>query len=218
MDRIGSGFANYCLPMLLANQAGWHLASSHCVEAIWSGSSDPKSVRVEVLTGEGQCPASGHFGFGILTWRVPFLFRTAPGSRLLVRGPANLPKDGIAALEGIVETDSSVATFTMNWMFTRPGHAVRFEVGEPIAFLIPVRPEDLETFTPESFELESDPELDARHRAWAARRRDHTERRSTTGVQRRDRFQLEYIQGRSAVHDRPESHRSKLSLRPFKVP
>jgi Family of unknown function (DUF6065) len=43
------------------------------------------------------------------------VFRTPPGCNLYVRGPANSPKDGIAALEGIIETDWSEATFTMNW-------------------------------------------------------------------------------------------------------
>ena len=39
----------------------------------------------------------------------------------MVQGPINRPKDGIAALPGIIETDWSPYSFTMNWMFTRPG-------------------------------------------------------------------------------------------------
>ena len=40
-------------------------------------------------------PAS-HFGSGILTWHLPLLFRTPPGYDLLVRGPANHPKDAMS--------------------------------------------------------------------------------------------------------------------------
>jgi hypothetical protein len=50
-----------------------------------------------------QGPAMRHFGHGILTLHLPFLFRTPPGWNLLVRGPANRPKDGAAPLEGLVE-------------------------------------------------------------------------------------------------------------------
>jgi hypothetical protein len=66
-------------------------------------------------------PVSGHFGCGVLTFRVSYLFRTPPGVNLWVKGPPNQPQDGIAPLEGIIETDWSPSTFTMNWKFTRPG-------------------------------------------------------------------------------------------------
>ena len=73
-----------------------------------------------------------HFGEGVITWNIPFLFRTSPGYNLLVRGPSNWIKDGVQALEGIVETDWAVQTFTMDWKFTRPRRWVRFEADEPI--------------------------------------------------------------------------------------
>ena len=56
----------------------------------------------------------------------------------MVQGPINRPKDGIAALSGIIETDWSPYSFTMNWMFTRPGTPVRFEKGEPYCHIFPV--------------------------------------------------------------------------------
>ena len=49
---------------------------------------------------DGALPMSSHFGYGILTWTLPYLFRTPPDWNLLARGPSNLPKDGIQALEG----------------------------------------------------------------------------------------------------------------------
>jgi hypothetical protein len=51
--------------------------------------------------GEVSPSAISHFGSGILTWNVPYLFRTPPGYNLLVRGPANWPKD--AAFEKGIE-------------------------------------------------------------------------------------------------------------------
>ncbi|HXE31572.1 MAG TPA: DUF6065 family protein [Terriglobales bacterium] len=217
MDRNGGSFANFCLPMLIANQAGWELCSTHAIEVVWNGGSDTQALQVIKVSGEGKCPATSHFGFGILTWRLPFLFRTSPGWQLLARGPANSPKDGIAALEGIVETDSSVATFTMNWVLTRPDRVVRFEVGEPFAVLVPQRIQDLENIAPVILPLDADPDLAARYRAWAGARRQYRDR-GISSRSRYDRFQLDYLRGTHAAHDQPEFHRSKIVLRRFLEP
>ena len=75
---------------------------------------------------------SNDFGAGIVTWNTPFLFRTKPaGSRLLVCGPANYFLDNAHPLTAIIESDWMTMSFTMNWKLMRPGHPVRFEVGEP---------------------------------------------------------------------------------------
>ena len=41
-------------------------------------------------------------------------------------------------------------SFTMNWMFTRPGAAVRFDKGEPYCHIFPIRRGQLETFVPQA--------------------------------------------------------------------
>ena len=64
-----------------------------------------------------------HFGYGLLTFQLPYLFRTPPGYNLLVRGPANCPKDG-AWLDGLVGTDWSPARFFMTWQITRANEGV----------------------------------------------------------------------------------------------
>jgi hypothetical protein len=68
---------------------------------------------------------------------------------LVVRGSANWPKDRACPLEGIVETDWSPATFTMNWKLTRPHWPVDFGENEAICMLVPHRRGELEGFRPE---------------------------------------------------------------------
>ena len=63
---------------------------------------------------------ASHFGCGIITFKIPYLFRAPQGYNLLARGPANLFKDGISPLEGLIEVDWAVSPFTMNWKVTRP--------------------------------------------------------------------------------------------------
>ena len=56
-------------------------------------------------------------------------------------------KDGIHPLDGIIETDWAVATFTMNWKFTCVGVPVTFKKGEPIAMFFPFNEASLKPFS-----------------------------------------------------------------------
>ena len=219
MDRTAEGFAKRCLPLLMANQAGWFLLNSHTIEAWWDGGPNLEHVHIQCIDGPATpCPVGSHFGHGILTWSVPYLFRTPPGWNLLVRGPANWPKDGIAALEGLVETDFSIATFTMNWKFTRPRQVVRFGVGEPIAMLVPQRRGELETFQPEMRSLGTDPELQQQHDAWRARRAQfNADLQARAPEACRRKWEKEYFKGRFAGCPEQPAHQTKLALAPFRV-
>src|ERR671914_419696 len=57
------------------------------------------------------------------------------------------PDEGTVA-PAIIETDWAPYSFTMNWQFTRPGAAVRFEKDEPYCHIFPVRRGQLEAFEP----------------------------------------------------------------------
>ncbi len=106
----------------------------------------------------------------MLTWHLPYLFRTPEGYNMQVRGPTNWPKDGVSPLDGVVETDWSVASFTMNWKLTRPGHTVVFEEGEPICMIVPQRRGELEEFRPLVRDLMDDPEIAYDYWKWAESR------------------------------------------------
>src|SRR3954471_4134995 len=75
MDATDARFANRCLPLLMANQAGWFLISAHKLRFTWNGTHDLPGVAVEYIEGPTPTPATSHFGSGIVTWNVPYLFR-----------------------------------------------------------------------------------------------------------------------------------------------
>jgi hypothetical protein len=166
MDRADNGFPYRCLPLVIANQYGWEILSTHHLRATWDGTSKPEGLRVENLSGDGPLHGYSHFGFGVLTFQIPFVFKTPDGWNLWVRGPTNNPKDGIVALDGIVETDWCHATFTMNWRFTRVG-TVEFALDEPICLLFPIERGALELFRGELRLVEGEPELDRKFREWS---------------------------------------------------
>jgi hypothetical protein len=212
-------FANRCLPLLMADQAGWFVLNSHNLTATWEGGASPERLRVEYQGGEPPYPASSHFGHGILTWHLPYLFRTPPGWNLLARGPANWPKEGVSPLEGLVETDWAVATFTMNWKLTVVGQPVRFAVDEPICQLVPQRRGELEAFAPEVRELASEPELHAAYAAWTESRGRFLADLKTPGSDAvRKKWQRDYFQGGAPDGTRAPAHQTKLRLRPFTQP
>ena len=214
MDATDQRFANRCLPLLMANQAGWHISLDHAVRARWTGGKRRQDVIVE---SDSPLAPKGHFGHGILTWHVAFLFRTDPGWNVLARGPANLPKDGIAALEGLIESDWSAATFTMNWCFTRPG-AVEWAAGEPFAMVVPQRRGELEAVRPHLARLDESPDVDRRHTEFRdSRKRFLTALRAGDATARARQWQRYYFRGRTPGGVKYDEHQTVLRLAPFGV-
>jgi hypothetical protein len=179
MAETHENLATRCLPLVVANQSGWLLLNPEPFRVRWSGRTEQSSLEIE-RTDEAARPlrfVDSLFGHGVLTFTVPYLFRTPTGWNLEVRGPTNLPKDGIAALDAIVETDWAVATFTMNWKMTRVDRWVEFAGLEPIALVRPVPRGTLARFEPSVRDLREEPELLRQHTAWRDARRLHNGQR-----------------------------------------
>jgi hypothetical protein len=182
----------------------------------WNGGNDTSDIEIESLNGEEVNFASSHFGSGILTWNLPFLFRTPPGYNLQARGPANWPKDGASPLEGIVETDWLESTFTMNWKLTRANLPVIFEAGEPICMIVPQRRGELEAFEPEILEIEQEPSLARAYERWGESREKFNrdlEVPDSEAVKRG--WQKDYVRGMTVGGVRAKEHQTKLKLKDF---
>ncbi len=219
MEATPNRFANRCLPLRIANQAGWFILNSHTLRVTWNGGNDLSDIEVESLDGEANYPASSHFGSGILTFNIPYLFRTSPGYNLHARGPANWPKDGAHPLEGIIETDWTVSTFTMNWKITRPNLPVVFHAGEPICMIVPQRRGELEAFRPELHQIEEEPELASAYRGWAQSRAEFNRDLRVPGSEATKMgWQKDYVRGTTPSGMRSKEHQTKLRLKEFTEP
>jgi hypothetical protein len=171
MDATPESFAYRCLPLSIANSHGWEVLSPCGFEAMWNGGPLPTDVTIRVDPGmDGHEAPVALFGQGTITFHVAGLMRTSPGWSLWVGGTPNVAKDGIAPLSGLVETDWSPYTFTMNWRFTRPDHWVRFEENEPFCFLFPVQRNVMETVEPTYVSIDEVPELKAQFETWSRSR------------------------------------------------
>ena len=218
MEATNQRFAYRCLPLNIANAYGWEVLCNASFLAMWTGGSTIDAILIEPEPGM-IAPAVSHFGHGILTFHLPCLFRTEPGAELMVQGPINRPKDGIAALSGIIETDWSPYSFTMNWMFTRPDTPVRFEKGEPYCHIFPVSCGALEGIEPRLEMLSADPELKRQHDVWtASRARFNIDLKQPGSDAQADKWQKLYYRGLvpDGKPNLAEAHRTRLRLKPFK--
>lgn len=171
MDDTPDSFAYRCLPLNIANAHGWEILSPCGFEAEWNGGPGVNDVvvRPDAGTLPGKAPVA-LFGQGVLTFHVDGLLRTSEGFNLWVGGSPNAMKDGIAPLSGLIETDWSPFTFTMNWRFTRPGHRVRFEENEPFCFFFPVERGLVQAVAPRVAPIDEAPELKTRFETWSQSR------------------------------------------------
>lgn len=214
MESTGDRFAYRCLPLVIANQMGWDLLCPFSFSAMWNGGKSINDLYVE--SNVQNSIALSHFGNGVLTFGVSVLFRTSSGHNLWVKGPPNHPKDGISPLEGIVETDWSTATFTMNWIFTRPNHMISFEKGEPFCRVLPYPRHYINNFETKSSPLESDPEIQNRFEQWSQGRRQFIDELKVVGSEaQQTRWQKDYHKGRDITGIEYDDHQTKIRLGSF---
>jgi len=165
MDETQERFAYRCLPLSIANQTGWEILSPAGFTARWNGKNDLSAIRIKFDDEESPLIGS-HFGHGVLTFTLGYLFRTTKAHNLWVKGPTNQFKDGIVALEGLIETDWTPFTFTMNWQFTRKRHKIRFEKDEPICTILPYPRHYIGKFEPKLKVINENPKLYNQYVAW----------------------------------------------------
>jgi hypothetical protein len=239
MDSAPARAPYRCLPLAIANQAGWMVHNPTDFTAIWDGGESPECLRLAfgfdpvepsadalgwtfvaapfIAPPVRPDPRIGNkFGSGILTFSIPYLFRTPRGVNLWVKGPTNYIKDGAHPLEGIVETDWSAATFTMNWKLTRPNHPVRFERGEPICMIVPLARGLAEALQPVQLPLSRNPELEQEYQAWSRSRWEFLADLAGARPEALERgWQRDYTKGMTATGTPAPEHQTRLDLKEF---
>jgi hypothetical protein len=215
MDGVIDNHAYRCLPLTIANSHGWDVLAAAAVTAEWNGDPHPRGLTLKGDDGRPPPPhrIASHFGYGIVTFHLSYLFRTEPGWNLVASGPCNEPKDGICALTGVMETDWLPYPFTMNWQMTRPG-TVRFERDEPICTIYPVARGALQAVEPEIRALDDHPEVAAQLREWQTRRAEFARELYAAPRALKDAWQRDYFVGRMPDGSSIPDHQSKLKLAP----
>jgi len=216
MDATPQRFAYRCLPLNIANAHGWEALVPARITATYRGGEGLDAISIQTEASEHLRPVS-HFGCGILTFHMHCLIQTEPGYELWVSGPPNRPKHGIYPLTGVVETDWSPFTFTMNWIFTQPG-TVTFEAGEPFCFFFPVERRVVASVEPEFRRMTEAGKLATEYKAWEEARNNFNQELSVEGSKAREEgWQRTYFHGETPLGGKaPPDHRTRLRLKAFK--
>lgn len=216
MDQTPEAFAYRCLPLSIANAHGWEVPCPVTFEASWTGRNGVEDVQIRLPADAPRHSAPvSIFGQGVLTFHIFGLIRTSPGWNLWVGGAPNRWKRDIYPLTGVIETDWSPYTFTMNWRFMRPHRTVRFEAGEPICFFFPV-PRGLDEMTPKYLPLEAAPELMEQFQAWCRSRSEfQAEVAKNPPSTPSAKWQKRYYRGIDMRDRNFAEHQAKLRVKPF---
>jgi hypothetical protein len=220
MDASTNKFAYRCLPLSIANQTGWWVHNPVGFTAVWNGLPGIGSVKFlfDVEPELWSKWIHDQFGQGLVSWSVPFIFRTRPsGSRLLISGPVNSFKHCIQPLTAIIESDWMHMSFTMNWKITSAHTPVRFDAGEPIAQVIPVFSNivaELERTKVAYMRLDQEPKMFDAFHSWCRLRDQY--RADMIAGRIGDGWQKDYFFGRSLLDPREiEGHRTRLNPPPI---
>lgn len=214
MSQTPKQSANRCLPLTIANQAGWVVNCPVSFKATWSGSDAIDAVTFEFSEKPERYSRqiASIFGLGIVSFSLPWLFRTSPGVGLIVRGPTNWFKPECLPLDGYVESDWAPYTFTMNWRIMKRKTGIYFQKGDPICMLQPYPLDMLEETEARVAPIESDPELQREFEAWTAHRKAQS-RAVSEGEE--PKFRLDYLRGVKPEGERIPTHRTQLKLDGF---
>lgn len=215
MDLTPQKFAYRCLPLAMANQAGWVLGCPLSFSVTWNGQAGLDALKFSFNPedlGPNKGQITSHFGSGILTFSLPYLFRTSPGYGMLVRGPTNCAKDGAAPLDGIVETDWAPYSFTMNWKITRRREPIWFRKGEPICMICPFPMAMLEDVRPRVAPITEDKTLFKQYAAFVSSRSAGLADLFGKGT---PFWEKAYMKGVRPDGSEPPEHRSRFALPGF---
>ena len=215
LDALPDRFGYRCLPLAIANQVGWEILNPEAFTARWNGRDGLDAIDIR-FHGNPSPLVGSHFGHGVLTFSLGYLFRTTKSHNLWVKGPANSPKDGIAPLEGIIETDWAPFTFTMNWQFTRKRHKLTFDKDEPIACVLPYPRHYAAKFEPELRNLNQNPKLYEQYTQWREQRLRFNEALKQTGSDaQKQGWQRTYMKGEDGSGNAFAGHQTKVQMKDF---
>lgn len=216
IENLPERFAYRCLPLAIANQVGWELLNPVRFTARWNGKDGLDAISLK-FDGEPSPLIGSHFGHGVLTFSPGYLFRTTKSHNLWARGPANAPKDGIAPLEGIIETDWAPFSFTMNWQFTRKRQKVTFEEGEPICSLVPYPRHYAQKFEPQLKNLNENAKLYQQFVNWREdRMKFNADLKDADSAAAKSGWQRTYMKGQDQLGNTFAGHQTKVQMKDFK--
>lgn len=126
----------HCHPLFIANQYGFEIVNDTDFTVLWNGEPTPEDLIVSSYYGSDY-EIRSHFGFGIVTFGVPFLLKTSPKVNLFLTNPFNHDTFDRTCLSAVIETDNLDFTFSIN-IRVMPNKEVTFKRGDVLCTVLPI--------------------------------------------------------------------------------
>jgi hypothetical protein len=219
MKDSNHSFAYRCLPLTVSNGFGWWILNPFRTEIVWNGGNNIEDITIQCFDQNNnfinQHLCLTHFGEGVVTWNLGFVLQTEIGHNLYVKGPANLPKRGIVALEGLIETDWLPFTFTMNWKCTEPNFKIIFEKDEPICQFFPTERYYLESWDSIEDHISNSGEFYEKYKDWEQSRNEYL--KNLSNMKPKEAIgQRDYMKGTDKDGVVFKDHQTNIKSCPFK--
>ena len=172
MDETPGRYAYRCIPLTAANTMGWEILNPVDVDVIWHLNESRNEIEINAKEQDPFSPQQ-HFGSGIITWYLPFIFRTSDDYGIVISGSPNKLKEDIAPLDAFVRTDWLPFPFTMNWKITTPNKRISFHAGEPICRIFPYPLALLGEIEMEIQDINDDPVFLKKMESWNQKRQEN---------------------------------------------
>jgi hypothetical protein len=144
MDATGEKHAYHCFPMSLTNRMGWGISFPEDITFIWDGISNSSSDHVTILSGSQYC--STNRGNATISFNTNLHFKTDEDTTTLVMPVPNQFIDGAQCFTALISTSFLNAALPIAWRITRPNVEITIPAGTPVASVIPISLNTLETY------------------------------------------------------------------------
>lgn len=203
MDQYPHAFAYRCLPLKIANESGWLVRCPVDFDAEYINDEIAfDSVKIHIH-GESfyKDYIRSHFGRGVVTFSLPYIFRTPEPWCIWARGYPNYYKDGVSFLEGIIETYWLHSTFTYNIRLTEKNKKISFKKGDPLMFITCINLTEINNSTIDYELIDDNPELKLAYEQWNVSRSEFNK-----GNRKPEDWQKDYFKGMNSEKKIENNH------------
>lgn len=144
-DGRTTNLAKFCLPLTMANSAGYYLVSPVHFKVTWDGY-DQSPAHIEIIEILDHAVIDDHSTFGGFTVQSSITIETLnDGDFVWIKQLPNQYRPWFYAMEALLESwwGQGGATVGLVCMLNRPG-TFEMKIGDPIAQMICIRKEELE--------------------------------------------------------------------------
>lgn len=143
MEITGERHAYHCFPISLSNRLGWGISFPEDITFIWDGLPDLNAERVKIIKGHKY--ANVNRANHTISFETGLKFTADENVSLLTMPVPNQFIRGAQCFTTIVSTSVLPGSLPIAWMITEPNIEITIPANTPIAAVLPVSLNDIQS-------------------------------------------------------------------------